>query len=460
MKHARFKSIILALVAYLCVDMAGAYDRSVLPVPMHVTSSAKSGIEVVAELDTFPLGLLADLEFSFSGEIAFGDTDHDGANELAFTGGSNSYRIWEHQGGNIYSLEASGGSNLHVYAIGDLDQDGRSEIIGQTSGYVQVVESVDSTSHPSELVWSSPYLSNTTGFPTIGDSDGDGQMEILQSINGIGSASGLAIFENTGSDVFTWVFNDVLPGPSATGPKLITDLDGDGLKEIALCGDPGWLHIYESPDNNIWVPRLREWTGLYNAYTMVGGRDTDSNGKPEIFIMGTLFTDSTANYCAIIYEASGDNSYARVATLVMDEGVGAGSAAVCNVDGVGPEEYLVRSSGPGIRVFRADTPGHWHLIGLVYGPGGGVSAYDLNRNGIPEVIRQHWTTRIFEHPTIPAWSDPRFDETLLEEYTGLTRRVIWNREQLGEQTGGGFSHLNSSASRLVESSAARFRSLS
>lgn len=148
------------------------------------------------------------------------------------------------------------------------------------------------------------------------------------------------------------VFEATLVGPSSTGEKLIADFDGDGLLEIALCGSPGWLHVFESPCDNTWALRFRERTGLWNAYTVVGGRDTDGNGKPEIFVVG----DSVSILTTRIYESSTNDSFVRVGTIALDAGLGPSSATVCNVDAVGPEEFLIRS-GPGIRVFRASTPG-------------------------------------------------------------------------------------------------------
>ena len=405
---ARYVSIGIVLTLLLCFPTTSGRtaECNVLPVPIHLCGSSLIPSTIYAKEDTFPLTLLANVEYSYGYGIAFGDTDHDGANEVAFTGGSQSYRIWEHQGNNTYTLEASGTSDLVTYAMGDLDRDGRSEIIGQTSGYVQVFESIDALSHPSELVWSSPYLSNIGGYTAIGDTDRDGRMEILQSVNGNGSGSGLAVFENTGDNTFALVFNAVLSGPSATGEKLIADLDGDGKLEIALCGSPGWLHIFESPCNDTWVLSHREGTGLYNAYTIVGGRDTDGNGKPEIFVTG----DSASVLTTRIYESLGDDSFHRVSTIGIDQGLGPSSAAVCNVDGVGSEEFLLRS-GPGIRIFRASATGTWNLIGSTYDFGGGIHPFDLNGNGKPELIREWYTTtRIYEYPR--TTTDPSFDSTL------------------------------------------------
>lgn len=193
MVHTALRRAAFVTLLFVCASTGRADDRTVLPVPIHTFGGASAWV-VAVEADTFPLTLLAEVDFSYYPGMAFGDTDHDGANELAFTGGSNSYRIWEHQGGNVYSLVATGTSDFLTYAMGDVDRDGRSEIIGQTSGYVQVHESVDASSHPSQLAWSSPYLSNVGGYTTVGDTDRDGRMEIIHSVNGIGPSSRLVIF--------------------------------------------------------------------------------------------------------------------------------------------------------------------------------------------------------------------------------------------------------------------------
>jgi hypothetical protein len=114
-----------------------AGHHSVLPLPILKPMNTVTVPSVVAEGDTFPLTLIGSVEFSESGTIAFGDTDHDGANEIALTGLAHTNRIWEHQGDNNYSFASSVGSNFSTYAVGDVDQDGRSEIVGQMSGYLQ-----------------------------------------------------------------------------------------------------------------------------------------------------------------------------------------------------------------------------------------------------------------------------------------------------------------------------------
>ncbi len=387
-------TIAVVCTSAFAVLRAWADDR-VLPLPIHTSGIPQATKLHAATGDTFALSLLASLEFSDAYGMAFGDTDHDGNMELAFTGGRpTTYRIWEHRGGNVYSLEASGSSYLITYALADLDQDGRGELIGQTSGYVQVFESVNAQSHPSQLVWTSPYLSNVVGSTAVGDTDGDGKMEIIQSVNGSG---GLVIFECIGDNTFSLVFSGSVSGTADTGEKLIADLDGDGRPEIALCGSPGYLNVLESTADNVWVRTFATWTGMWNAHAIDGGSDTDGNGKPEIFVTGNM---PNYAYTTMVYEASGNDSFTRVATLSSNgSGVGSLGCSVCNVDASGSEEFLMATPAPTIQVFRAIAPGVWSLVGTVYGPGGGgdVRTFDLNKNGIPEVIWPYTTTRIFEH---------------------------------------------------------------
>jgi hypothetical protein len=125
-----------------------------------------------------------------------------------------------------------------------------------------------------------------------------------------------------------------------------------------------------------------------------GGVDTDGNGKREIFIMGTLFADSTAYLCTAIYENAGNDILNRVGTLIHDGGVGAAKTILCNIDVTGGIEYVTATSGLGLDVYRSTVPGSWEQVGTAYGFGGGIFTYDLNKNGVPEVIWQRTSLRV------------------------------------------------------------------
>lgn len=207
-----------------------------------------------------PLHIVAELPPVLYNQIAFGDTDHDGRNEIVFYVNDDlvfKYWIMEEQGSNTYTLEYEG-PPLVPYATGDLDGDGKSEIIGQRGYQIQVYESVDASSYPTQLVWSSPPMSNIIGDATVGDTDRDGKMEIIHSING---PSYLIIFENTGDDTYEEVFSTYTVWQDES-EKVVADLDGDGLIEIAFCGSSGVVSVFESPADNQWSLTWRDSTGL------------------------------------------------------------------------------------------------------------------------------------------------------------------------------------------------------
>ena len=336
--------------------------------------------------------------------IAFGDTDHDGRFEAVFYWRDQNwewhYVILEEQGSNIYTEEYIG-AQLAPYAIGDLDQDGKAEIVGQFSYFIQVYESVDATSYPTQLVWSSPALSNVLGFMTTGDTDRDGRMEIVHSVNFSGG-NYLYIFENTGDNSFAQVFGEFV-ATQHVAEKVVADLDGDGLIEIAFCGLHGWLHVYESPADNTWIETCRDTTGLRNAYATEGGVDTDGNGTPELFVAGE--GDADFRKQTIVYEAVGDNQFTRVATLLTNQfGAGGSSNALADLKGTGEFQYITEAANQ-LVFYEATAMGQWTVCSQMSDPTGQqvfIQAFDVNRNGKSELF---WDS--FQFPTLVLEYPPK-----------------------------------------------------
>jgi hypothetical protein len=347
--------------------------------------------------------------------MAFGDTDHDSLREVIMpvTFGAFDYRILEEQGNNTYA-EVFIGPYINPYAAGDFDRDGNAEIVAQTNNTLSVYESPSPSTHPSVLSWQSPPLTNIIGYATAADTDGDGQMEIIHSINTFGTAR-LVIYENTGDNSFTQVFFEVT-SPQDDGPKLIADLDGDGRTEIAFCGTYGYLRVYESTANDTWQLTFLDSTGLSNAYAVTGGTDTDGNGKPEIFMTGD-FEQAPGTRHTYVYEAAGDDSFAVVTILpYFDDHLAGLRSCVANLDAVGREEFILHVD-PGLLIYRGVSPGQWAIALTVPDPDPDgthvlVLPYDANRNGRPELF---WVetghaafgyTLVLEHPEVTP-SDAR-----------------------------------------------------
>lgn len=324
---------------------------------------------------------------ALNGAIAFGDTDHDGRNELLLavsTIEEFSFRILEYQADWTYREEFVG-PYLNPYAVGDLDQDGRSDVVGQYGNVLRVYESADASSYPTTLVWQSPPMTNTLGYLAVGDTDRDGRMESIHSRNSGGSR--LVIFENKGDDDFELRLNILVDPLQETGAKLIADLDRDGLTEIVFCGTNGVLHVFESPMDDVWIETYTTDVLMSNAYAVTGGEDTDGNGKLEIFVSGS----GSDGRITAIYEACADNTFHLVQAL--SDVVAGGANCIANIDGVGRPEYVLQAFRQ-LVVYRGIAPGQWVIAAAVTDPDSNgqhsaIAQYDVNQNGRPEL---YWSS--------------------------------------------------------------------
>jgi hypothetical protein len=123
--------------------------------------------------------------------------------------------------------------------------------------------------------------------------------------------------------------------------------------------------VLRSTANNTWTEVYVDSTGLRNAYGVAGGRDTDGNGRPEVFLLGDGDGDNDVTY---IYEATGSNSFARVDSIIVpNRSFGLHYNGVADVVGDGrgcylmvyyPDQGLVQH----LLVFESPAIGTWSLV--------------------------------------------------------------------------------------------------
>jgi len=371
----------------------------------------------------FPLTVVAEIDTTFIGSrVGFADTDHDGMQEIIGVYRSSATLIWqtvfvERQLGGPYTASFPlGTTQFPVHASGDLDGDGKVEIVGQSAGGVAVYESENPWSFPSVLVWASGPLSNVLGYPTTGDSDGDGRMEIIHSVNSFSGTARLAIFESVGDNAFEQVLDVPTPGNASTGDKVILDMDRDGRLEIAFIGSHGWVHVFEAVADNQWQHIWMDSTGLVNAYAAEGGTDSDGNGRPELFVQGNDFSVfPPTTWPARVYESAADNEFHLVTTIPIPGSTGGITTdASGDLDGDGDREYIavevraVWDPPPGgLWIYSAIGEGVWEAVAMIPNPGNTMGlpyTCDLNANGKSEIFWQSPdVARLYEYlPTSDA----------------------------------------------------------
>ena len=228
-----------------------------------------------------------------------GDLDGDGRDEIVLTGGAGMVRVLEGQGAGFSAV--LGDSIQAAPALGDLDNDGFLEMVLVGADQVHVLRhnNIQQADFPTRLA-RSEAAGRLEVAPVLLDLDGDGQQEIFlgtrQGVYGVGEDGAL------------------LPGfplltAGAVDAILGADLDGDGLLELAaLAGE--FLYVWEPQDfSPAYEGRVAGWGqagfSAANTFAHIGPRTS-----PEPDPGGRLLPADRV-YCYPNPVAGGDEAHLR-----------------------------------------------------------------------------------------------------------------------------------------------------
>ena len=329
----------------------------------------------------------------------FPDFDHDGAKEIVLMPYSGDeynavtfYEAGEESLTNVFET----GDLFIPWAICDLDEDGRLELMGVDTAGVRLFETPDMYSFPSVKIW------ETEGMwgGEIADLDGDGRQEIVGRSE---SQLALLVFETAGNDLLSQVAE--LPNPTApfrlAARAAVGDLDMDGLGEVIAGDGKGEVFVYEATGNDSFRPMWAETMDGAQVDLLAGTGDLDGDGRPEFAVGYSMIDPSDCpgpRWIVAVYQAVADNKYEiEWQTEILGVDRSGSDLSFGDVDGDGTDELIV-CAVPDLYVFDAQASGRyvptWHTtISATHRPPVG----DLNGDGLPEIaFNRDGAVRVYE----------------------------------------------------------------
>jgi len=316
------------------------------------------------------------------------DTDQDSFEEVIFTVGG-SVQFYEHRGNNQYWAVHAVSGRLH-WAVGDLDDDGLTDMVVSRFDSLEVFESPAPDSYPGHCVWRGweiPYPANAPRT-WITDLDQDGRKEMLVS-NG---ARWVCIFENTGDNTYTKVFEDYIY-PHGVHEMGCGDFDLDGKSEFVSADINGNVIVYENMVVGVdsfaitWIG----WVPTAHAYSVAAANDMDADGKPEFVVLGHHRVAGGERWVCTLFETIGDDMYEPVwcdSSFPLTSFIAQGDVDCGDVDADGVDEMAVSAWTGGVYLYKCTGPDTYERVWQfpLSDPVNGVIIYDLNRNGYGEIV--------------------------------------------------------------------------
>jgi hypothetical protein len=291
-------------------------------------------------------------------------------------------------------------SSYYPGDVGDADQDGLAEltVFGRTVNdfFLRLYESDSPNEHPSHLVWEIGGAVASGFFWQVGakivDTDGDGKREVVSAGVFFDGQRRIAIFENDGDNSYHLTYSQAFPSINTEQSMAVgSDLDGDGRDEIFFGGwgpSTGEIYAVESTGDDTYQQIWHTVLALpVNLEFIVGAGDLDGDGHREFLAGGRK--SGTPPYSSVLYvfEATGDNAFVPVKTLVLPLGLGYSRANVADVDGDGKQE-IVFGTDAGDTLYRNTGDNAWEAIWSSTGAAFSIGTGDHDGDGKDEVIAQ------------------------------------------------------------------------
>lgn len=234
--------------------------------------------------------------------VAAGDINNDGLDDIIVgtgEGARSNIRVFDSETGRLiesikpFKKNFTGGVTV---AAGDVNGDGHTEIIAGTAQGAGMVMIIDGLNGAKSKVFS-PFSSTYTGGVTVaaGDVNGDGRDDVVVGTNGGVRATVRTFDANSGTQL-----NSFEPyGSVLTGVRVaVGDMNNDGYADIITGSGPGagpHIKIFDGTNQ----AELKSFTGFATNLTtgiyVAADTPTIKNGPPKITVPQTILTINPNN---------------------------------------------------------------------------------------------------------------------------------------------------------------------
>jgi 6-phosphogluconolactonase (cycloisomerase 2 family) len=333
--------------------------------------------------------------------VAIGDLDGDGKPDMAvanYSSGTVSvFRNTSTSGSISFAarVDFATGSYPYSIAIGDLDGDGKPDlaIANYGSSTVSVLRNTSANGTITASSFATKVDFTTGSSPrsvAIGDLDGDGKADLV--LANLGSYT-VSVLRNTSvsGTIATSSFANKVDFATGSGPSFVAigDLDGDGKSDLAVANVSGntisVLRNTSTSGSSSFAPKVDFSVGSYPYYLAIG--DLDGDGKPDL-----VASNNSSSSLSILRNTSVSGSITTSSFAAKaDAGTGSGSNAVAigDLDGDGMPDLAVVSGSNLVSVHRNGVPVLPTITGIsptsVCGASATITISGTNLNGVTAV---------------------------------------------------------------------------